>query len=1208
MVRIVENSFRFSTTPGKSIRTELHIESDGTERVKGQLFSDHIRIVPESENFSGKYMQLRFGIDVTGLSPGEHVSGNLIVVTDAGEKMIPVLTEIRNDSGRGPEALSTLDAFAERARRNPAEAFALFLSPAFPDLIRTDCTAQLPDGLKDAAERQAALHYSAADNGIDRVRGDSRLLSRGTNRTARLLALYKGLSVPSCGKTGMEEFLLAAGLKAPVEITPVLNETEYFKLTDSVRKTVGLRKNGWGSFVISAEAEGDFLELPQKTLTEEDFVGSTCQFDFIIRRERLGSGKHFGKLIFHLPNGLKEIRITASAAAKQKTLPAAEADRLEITISELLLDRMMDKIDDIELEKQAQPHLERLMELRPEDHAKQTFLSAWLCERAGRHSDAATLIRELTEREMNGCSEAVRLARTYLELLTGLLRIKPEEYSRQLEKALTRNPDQVLLFLLLQAASPELARYPRKRLKMQKALYQSGCRSPFLYAAVLRDLLADDTRLKQLDDFHLQVLLFGARRELLSRNLVVCTAYLASNAPEFNQILFRILAAGYKAFPSDGILEAIVRLLMKGKPGDRRCFPWFEKAVKHNLRVLGLYEYYAEALPQTGVTVLPDVIRRYFLYQSSVSEDACAALYAAVVRNREQDPETFEEYKKQMTSFAQEELHKGRLTENCAALYQALELIPTDEISGRNLTSAIFSERICCDDPQIRRAVVIHPGIIAESHYPFCDGSTYICRASEDAAVLLEDHAGRRYAVSCDYSITPMMQAKHLRENCRNICPQDPGLLLSAAEDFQKQKIEDADSFRTWKRIAAHSSFEPAFRDEARRWVLHYILLHPENSIFTANSNERILNEFAEADRASLVQILLRAGLYRHAFRILVRCGTEGTAPAVLRELTEHMIDEGGGAFDSELLFLTDQVFRNGEYGDSVLQYLSEYFEGSLAHMLEIRKACCTAAVSTFCLDEKILRRLVLIGENAEEGPSVFRSYLEEDGNRRLLHAYLEFYCGDVLGTSRLIDPYLAHYIAERIEEGEPVDFAMKLAFLKHIAQKQSPNVQEEILTERLLEESMKRGLRFGFYQQLPDSFVRRYMLEDRVFIEQKADPAAEVYLHYRTGSESRMHTVSLARRFRNIFSREFTLFYGEELTYYISIEKDGHVEETPEKTIRCTRVDLTGTNSYQRINRMLAAREQGDYESLAVQMRDYQTAKKQAEILFPMKGGHELL
>ena len=93
-----------------------------------------------------------------------------------------------------------------------------------------------------------------------------------------------------------------------------------------------------------------------------------------------------------------------------------------------------------------------------------------------------------------------------------------------------------------------------------------------------------------------------------------------------------------------------------------------------------------------------------------------------------------------------------------------------------------------------------------------------------------------------------------------------------------------------------------------------------------------------------------------------------------------------------------------------------------------------------------------------------------------------------------------------------------------------------------------------------------------------------------------------LPRRYRGVFGREFTLFYGEILTYYITVRHNGKEERTAERSITTPFVDMKGRSRYQLINQMLLAEKNRDDEALEEKMHEYLMAVGTVDGLFELE------
>jgi hypothetical protein len=84
---------------------------------------------------------------------------------------------------------------------------------------------------------------------------------------------------------------------------------------------------------------------------------------------------------------------------------------------------------------------------------------------------------------------------------------------------------------------------------------------------------------------------------------------------------------------------------------------------------------------------------------------------------------------------------------------------------------------------------------------------------------------------------------------------------------------------------------------------------------------------------------------------------------------------------------------------------------------------------------------------------------------------------------------------------------------------------------------------------------------------------------------------------------REFLLFYGETLTYYLSVMKDGKVENTDSYQVSLGDMDTKGNTKYRLLNRLLEAMDHGDKASFDRAWRTYRTQKRYVDTFLKLCG-----
>lgn len=228
-----------------------------------------------------------------------------------------------------------------------------------------------------------------------------------------------------------------------------------------------------------------------------------------------------------------------------------------------------------------------------------------------------------------------------------------------------------------------------RQLYAMELCYECGCKSPLLYLDAAQLYLRQEGQLRRISPFTVQVLKFAQKEGILSGELLKRAAYLTETMKTFDENVYQILTAGYERFPSDEVLEAICKLVMKGRPVRKEYFPWYAKAVERNIRITRLYEYYIETMDASFDEVLPQVIRMYFSYSNTLAGQKKALIYANVIKNREKDRHTFQSYRPAMEVFTARQIQKDRMNREYAALYRTF-------LKNRKIPTAQKRSQMCC--------------------------------------------------------------------------------------------------------------------------------------------------------------------------------------------------------------------------------------------------------------------------------------------------------------------------------------------------------------------------------------------------------------------------------------------------------------------------------------------------------------------------------
>ena len=119
-------------------------------------------------------------------------------------------------------------------------------------------------------------------------------------------------------------------------------------------------------------------------------------------------------------------------------------------------------------------------------------------------------------------------------------------------------------------------------------------------------------------------------------------------------------------------------------------------------------------------------------------------------------------------------------------------------------------------------------------------------------------------------------------------------------------------------------------------------------------------------------------------------------------------------------------------------------------------------------------------------------------------------------------------------------------------------------------------------------------------------DPAGKVTLYYALdaglGGELKYQMEPLRNLYEGIFTKTFTLFYGETLHYYFKAELGEKTWQTQERVITMDKVEGIPVSKYQLINQMLSARRLDNSQEVMTQLKKYLRQEQYVKSMFSIE------
>lgn len=531
---------------GKDETGSFVITSTNQVKMRGIIYSSNPRMECLTPQFEGEEVRIRYQFHSEGLIEGDIQKGEFFIVCNQGEYNLSFVVSISRlyaDSSFGK--IKNLDDFCRLAKENYDEAYRLFYSSNFKNLIRED---------------------------KDRI-------------------LYEGLRMQPQAALIVETFLIASHHKKKVEVAFEETEKSFYGVQEQQKEQLEIQKPQWGAVRIHVSSDADFLIPGKQIITENDFIGSTCFYEYYIDADAMHAGKNFGRLCFELPDQSFLYTVTASSKEREEEREVSEhreAGQARTELMQLYIDYRLKRIVTGVWAKSSVELLDHLAILEPEEPMHRLMKAQALL--INRQKQEASWI--LTDYKRECLDRTTPVWGYYLYLCT--LMEREESYvdrlTEEIEQIFHHYPDDSMLFWILLFVKDEFYRNSSRRFKVIEQWIGRGCHSPYLYLEAYYLIWQDPYLLSGLNDFTLKILGWAAKQDAISKDIALQVRNLLPEQREYQKKWYPVLEKCYEADPSEEMVAAICTYLIRGQQFAPKYHVWYERGIDSEIRITNLYE------------------------------------------------------------------------------------------------------------------------------------------------------------------------------------------------------------------------------------------------------------------------------------------------------------------------------------------------------------------------------------------------------------------------------------------------------------------------------------------------------------------------------------------------------------------------------------------------------------------------------------------
>ena len=727
---------------GEKYRGSFSLQNQGEGTIRGLVYPSSYRVVCDEQGFDGNPVNIYYTYDGTGLVPGHVEHGKFTIVCNGGEYDIAFTAIIEKPyvmTSYGK--VQSLEDFKKLSFRDAAEAVKLFRSRDFYEILKYE--------------------------------------------DKRIQALYDNMRRWELDQHALEEFLVGCKQKEKIFLTLEEESRAFISLTEARKETFTIKKNTWGYLEIDVRTEGDFLYVEHTRITTEEFIGNSYRLEYFITMEKLHRGSNFGRIILETPYETLTYEIVVEKDIRREEDHRAN-DREFTGIIKNYLKYEGGKTD---LNSWVDEAVKRISHLRDADPRNELYLlvHAHICL-IGRRNDEAKWLLESYNYNRFAIGKDVELSSYYLYLTTLLSNdtIGQRRVAEELSKSFMKHPDSWKILCMLVEVDSEYKIYSERLRALEKQFYEDKSHSIWFYLQAFRCFREKSSSLKKLGMFEVRVLLFAVKHKLMTRELALYTANLASQMKVFDRHLYNVLVQSYSMYRESMILTAICTLLIKGNCVDSIYFKWYQKAVESELKIAQLYEYYmAAVIPDRFHKALPRSVYLYFMHGNSLNYQKCAFLYSNLITYEDETSEIYAHYRDEMEAFAWNQLDRRNVDNQLRIIYK--RFISESQMTSERIKALYdicHAYQITTKVPNMKYVHVIAEDGTITQKAPYTENGARVFLYSKTDRLVWEARDGRHYTDSIPYESRRMFYELRYMDMCRKYLN---GLRRNRAEEEEEE-------------------------------------------------------------------------------------------------------------------------------------------------------------------------------------------------------------------------------------------------------------------------------------------------------------------------------------------------------------------------------------------------------------------------------------
>lgn len=1153
-VTVSESSIECNVDSNTITQRELQVRSLNNIELSGYVYSTNKKVVIDTPEFRGNESIIKYEINTADNENGDEISGKINIVSNGGEISLPFCFRVEtNFADTSMGKVRNMFHFTNLAQSGIEEAIKLFKTREFSEVF----------------------------------------FEKDLNK----LSLYDGLINQQDKRHALEEFLIAVRKKNRINLYIKGNEKIYTDIEESFEEKITIIKDSWGYISGTIECDDGFVSVRKNTFTTEDFVGSIMELHYIIDYDKLRLGNNYARIKIITMFQTIEYRITVVKTKedlkKEYHSKHLEQQRIQFELMNMYFDYRTDKIPANDFTKIALANTAKLRKL-DEENVFYKLLEAQLYAGDGKTSEAMWLIDSVAGKVLEEKREAPELY-CYLYYIRSLCN-KDILYTREAVRTLTemfnRTGSYKIMWMLFYI-NGEYDTNKSLRIARVKELYKNGCKSPIMYFEVANVFLEQPGLLRVFNSFEKQVLNFMMKHGMMNERLLIQILDVMNHEKKADKLLIDTAMLLYHIYRTEEALTTVCSMLIRNNIYGKKYLKIFEEAIRLDLKITRLYDYYMLSVDVNEYEPIIQQVLMYYMYNSNLDRNKKAYLYANIIANKEINDTMYKAYIKNIENFAYEMVEQGAINQDLAVIYNTvIERQMINEEFAKNFIDILFTNKITLKTKlnEINEVIVIHKEVKGEEVYKVTNNVAYVRIYTDDPVIVFVAKDGKRY-VDIPFEKVALFDDDELIRTCSEYLKDDERVVLFNSENFIRYHKTTLSAVEMYKKAACIPNIQKHYKTVLLETVVNYYYENLDDDDIESYVLEMDVSILNRSERIKIIEAMIIRGFYDSAYELIKNCDFERLDPKRLMKLATRCVRNFEYEYDKNLLFMCSFVFFKGKYDEVILEYLIQYYNGTTKELIEIWQAARDFITETLELDERLITQMMFSKIYSSKLADIFDEYAQKGACNNIARAYLAYNSYQSFVKEKIVSEKVFYYIEKLLKEKEEVLDVCKLAYLKEMSSHDTYTEEEREIIESILEEMCRKKYRFAFFKDFKKAVNVPYSILDKTIVEYRTNPKNKVIMHYLSEQDnsSEFKLDKMNNTFEGIFTKEFTIFYGDTVQYYITEEENQKGDITESHTLMNDEIDSQAVEGrFEAVNDMIATLEMNDDNTLENMMDNY--------------------